>query len=180
MRFSSLCLFVAAVGLLRGPEQSGMKITVRSESYGHSNERTTYIQGDRQRMEYRNAFGGRDGAELKYGPRLARIVRCDLGQSFELNLDASEYTSTPYPPKALTEAEMKARGLGTPAKRQPGAPTLRVETKTTDTGERREMFGHVARHVITTTTQTPLAGSRAEAQESVTEGWYIDFEPQLS
>jgi hypothetical protein len=170
---------VAALALLRDPEQSGVKITLQSQSYGHSSERTTYMQGDRQRTEYRNAIGGRQGAELKYGSRLARIVRCDLGQSFELNLDASEYTSAAYPPKALTVAEMKARGLETPAKRQSETPTIRVETKTTDTGERKEIFGHIARHVITTTTRTPLPGSHAEPQESVTDGWYIDFEQRL-
>jgi hypothetical protein len=103
-----------------------------------------------------------------------------MGQSFELNLDTSEYTSSAYPPKALTKEEIKARGLDTRSTGQSGNPTIRVERRTTDTGERKEIFGHVARHIITTTTQTPLAGSHAEAQESETDGWYIDFDQQLS
>jgi hypothetical protein len=103
-------------------------------------------------------------------------VRCDLGQVFELNLDRREYTSSPFPPKPPDKEEIKKRGLGN----MPEHPTIRVETKTTDTGERKEMFGLMARHVITTTTQTPLEGSGSEAQESVTDGWYIDFDPHLS
>jgi hypothetical protein len=62
---------------------------------------------------------------------------------------------------------------------------LRIEVATSDTGERKEMFGQVARHVITKRTQTPLAGSKLEgsnieSQESVTDGWYIDLNQGLS
>jgi hypothetical protein len=130
-------------------------------------------------MEYRNSYGSKSGQQT-FGPRLVRIVRCDLGQTFELNLDTSEYTSAPYPPKPLTAEEIKARGLDTRMARQPGPATIRIEINTNDTGERKEIFGRTARHVITTTTQTPLAGSHASPQESVTDGWYIDFDPRLS
>jgi hypothetical protein len=130
-------------------------------------------------VEYRNSFGGRRTGDVSYGPPLVRIVRCDLGESYELNLDTSEYTSTPYPPKPLTPEEIKARGLDTAGIRQSETPTIRVEIKTTDTGERKEMFGRMARHVITMNTSTPLGGSQSEPQESVTDGWYIDFEQRL-
>jgi len=182
--FSFVWLFLLGIPLLQAPGNNGIKMTVESRATGNSSQRTTYIQGDRERMEYRNSFGRKPAADGSiptiYGPRLARILRCDLGQSFELNLDTSEYTSSPYPPKPLTQEEIKARGLETPAARMPEHPTIRVETKATDTGERKEMFGRMARHVITTRTQTPLEGSGSEAQESVTDGWYIDFDQQLS
>jgi hypothetical protein len=180
MHFSSVWLLSFAVAMLQASEHSGTKITVQFGSPANATHHTVYRQEDRQRSEYRNSFGRRQGADPIYGPRLARIVRCDLGQAFELNLDTSEYTSAPYPPKALTEEEIKARGLGTPSMRQAENPTIRVEVKTTDTGERKEIFGHIARHVITTRTQTPLQGSHTEPQESVTDGWYIDFDQQLS
>jgi hypothetical protein len=180
MLFPSLFLLALTTPILQSPESSGITITVQSGMKGNQAQRTTYIQPDRQRMEYRNSFGGRHGIELTQGPRLARIVRCDLGQSFELNLDAQEYTSAPYPPKALTPEEIKTRGLDTRIQ-PPATPTVRVEIKTTDTGERKEIFGRTARHVITTTTQTPLAGSHSSLQESLTDdGWYIDFDQQLS
>jgi hypothetical protein len=179
MPFSLLFLLALAIPFLQSPDRSGITITVHSGGKGSQAERTSYIQPDRQRMEYRNSFGTRHGTEPVYGPRLARIVRCDLGQSFELNLDTQEYTSAPYPPKLLTPEELKARGLGTRVQ-QSATPTVRVEIKTTDTGERKEIFGRTARHVITTTTQTPMEGSHSSHQESVSDGWYIDFDPQLS
>jgi len=57
---------------------------------------------------------------------------------------------------------------------QPAQPTLR------DTGERKEMFGYVARHVITTSKQTPLDGSTSQPSQSVTDGWYIDLDHSIS
>jgi hypothetical protein len=177
---SSLIWFLAlAIPLLPVTEPSGIKMTVESVVRGNSSTRTSYFAADRLRTEYRNSFGGRRGGEVNFGPRMARIVRCDLGEAYELNLDAAEYTSTPYPPKPLTPEEIKARGLD-PGTRLATAPTIRVEIKTTDTGERKEMFGRAARHVITTTTSTPLEGSQSEPQESVTDGWYIDFDQRLS
>jgi len=178
MPFSSIWLL--ALALLQASDRPGFTITVQSGVAPNLTQRTTYIQPDRMRMEYRNAFGGRHAAELKYGPRLARIVRCDLGQSFELNLDTSEYTTAPYLPKPLSQDEIKARGLDAAMTRQSANPTVRVEIKTTDTGERKEIFGRTARHVITTTTRTPLAASHSEPQESVTDGWYIDLNHRLS
>jgi len=177
--FSSLFFLALAIPFLQSPEHSGITITVESGVKGNQARRTTYIQPDRHRMEFRNSFGGKQGIELTQGPRLARIVRCDLGQSFELNLDTQEYTSAPYPPKPLTPEEIKARGLDARSQ-QSATPTIRVEIKTTDTGERKEIFGRTARHVITTTTQTPLAGAHSSPQESVADGWYIDFEQRLS
>jgi hypothetical protein len=179
MLFPSLVLLALAIPFLQSSDRSGTAITVQSNVRGNQAQRTTYIQPDRQRMEYRNSFGAGRGTEPVYGPRLVRIVRCDLGQSFELNLDTQEYTSTPYPPKPLTPEELEARGLDN-RPQQPAAPTIRVEIKTTDTGERKEIFGRTARHVITTTTQTPLAGSHSSPQDSVSDGWYIDFDQQLS
>jgi integrase len=120
-------------------------------------------------MEYRNSFGQR------YGPRLVSITRCDLGQSFELNLDTSEYTSASYPPMPRTKEEIARRGLQIPTTYVSDKPTLRIEITTTDTGERKELFGHIARHVVTTRKQIPLEGSHSQLQQSVTDAWYIDL-----
>jgi len=103
-----------------------------------------------------------------------------LGTSFELNLDAAEYVSAHYPAKSLTQAEIEARGLSKADMSQPREPTLRIETTTVDTGERKEFFGHTARHVIITRKQIPLERSHSEPQETVTDGWYIDLDPQVS
>jgi hypothetical protein len=168
---------------LQASESTGIKMTIRHIFAGNSSERTIYVQGDRERMEFRNYEGHRkvDGSqEWLSGPRLAAIMRCDLGQLFELNLDAAEYVSAPYPPNLLTQAEIEVRGLSKLRMSRSRNPTLRIETTTVDTGERKEFFGHLARHVIITRKQIPLEGSHSEPHETVTDGWYIDLDPQLS
>jgi hypothetical protein len=172
--------FLLALALPQGSEQPGIKITTQSGPPGYSSARTSYIQSDRLRMEYRNSFGLRHPAQPIYGPRLARIVRCDLGQVFELNLDTAEYTSAPYPPKPRAVEETKARDLENLTQPRSAPPTVRVEIRTDDTGERKEMFGHAARHILTTKSQVPLEGSHSEPQQTVTDGWYIDFDQRLS
>jgi hypothetical protein len=158
-------------------ENTGIKMTIRRVFAGNPTEETVYIQVDRKRKEFRNYFGRQnaDGSrQWVSGPRLAAITRCDLGQFFELNLDAAEYVAAPYPPKPL------ATGLHEPERFQPGRPTLRIETTTTDTGERKEFFGHAARHVIITRKQIPLEGSQSQPQETVTDGSYIDLDLRVS
>ncbi len=183
MPFIPMLLLLLATPPLQVPANTGIKMTIRYGEAGNSNQQIVYISADRKRMEFRNSAGETkpDGSlQLTYGSRLVAITRCDLGQSLELNLDASEYTSAPYPPRPLTKKQIEARGLQMPAKHVSEKPTLRIEVTTADTGERKEMFSHIARHVITTRKQIPLEGSESEPQETVTDAWYIDLNQRLS
>lgn len=175
MNFSPSWLILFGILRMQASENPGIRMTIQLGPPGNMSRQTVYLQADRKRMEFRNSVGPRpDGSGQIYGPRLAAITRCDLGQSFELNLDASEYTAGPYPPKPLTPEQIKARGLQTPLSYASDKPTLRIEVMTTDTGERKEILGLTARHVITTRKQIPLEGSHSQPQESVTDGWYFD------
>jgi hypothetical protein len=176
-------LILLGLPLLQVSGNTVIKMTIRYGQADNSSQQTIYISGDRKRMEFRNSEGVKqaDGSTKSlYGPRLVAITRCDLGQGFELNLDASEYTAVPYPPKPLTKEQIEACGLQIPATYRSQKPTLRIEVTTTDTGERKETFGHTARHVITTRKQMPLEGSQSDPQESVTDAWYVDLNPRLS
>ena len=179
-----LLFLVLGVPLLHPPSSSGLKFAVRHTFQGISSDHVVYVAQDRRRMEYRNWTGGAkrwDGStDVRYGPRLASITRCDLGQIFELNLDAGEYVAAPYPPQPLSKAQAEARGLKPPQFVASAKPTLRIETTTLDTGERKEFFGHTAKHVITTVRQIPLEGSKSTAQEMVKDGWYIDLDTSIS
>jgi hypothetical protein len=184
MRVSPAFFLLLAIPLLHASNTPGLKMIVRHTFEGTSSDQTLYLQRDRKRTEYRNWSGGSkrlDGsADVRYGPRLASITRCDLGQAFDLNLDTGEYVATPHPPKPLSKKETEALGLRVPEFAASGKPTLRIETTTVDTGERKEFFGHTARHIITTRKQTPLESSKSEAQQMVTDGWYIDLETSIS
>jgi hypothetical protein len=186
--FLSFFLLQAPSGSVETTSRTGIRMTVQigfatARSDKNESQYTSYIETDRKRMEYHHATGGvhADGTlDTRPGPRLASVIRCDLGQAFELNLEDREYVSLPYPPQPLTRIAIAARVLSFPEKTESAAPIVRVETTTVDTGERKELFGHLARHVITTWKQTPLAGSHAEPQETVTDGWYIDLDTSIA
>jgi hypothetical protein len=196
MRFAPGLLLFLSFFLLEASSKSvettsgtGIRMTVQigfdtARSNKNENQYTSYIETDRKRMEYQNATGGgvhADGTvDMRRGPRLASITRCDLGQTFDLNLEDREYAVSSYPPQTLTRIGIATRDLSVPRKIDSPAPTVRIETTTVVTGERKELFGHLARHVITTWKQTPLAGSHAESQETVTDGWYIDLDTSIT
>lgn len=176
----------------------GIKMTTQSaaeqtrQTGETSREETTFLQSDRSRTEYRgglNAVHGDGTLDSRPGPRLASITRCDLGQSFELNLDDAEYVASPYPRFTLTEEQMEARLKETRMKARTGivfykvapwVPTVRQERTTVDTGERKNFYGHEARHLISTRKTTPLAGSHFQPDEAVMDGWYIDLDTSIS
>jgi hypothetical protein len=138
-------------------------------------EVTTYTMGDRRRTEYRNTSNNRqpDGSfAIGDPPGNVVVQRCDLGRSFGLNTKAQEYSQKDYPPKplALIDSDRDTSTL----------PAIRAETTTVDTGERKEIFGQTARHVITTTKSTLTSDTKSEQSVSVKDGWYIDYDPRIS
>jgi hypothetical protein len=139
-------------------------------------EVTRYTMGDRRRTEYRNTSKNRnlDGS-FSIGDPSANVViqRCDLGRSFGLNTKAQEYSEKEYPPKSMTpEAD--------PDWDTSKLPAYRVETTTVDMGEREEIFGQRARHIVTTTKTTPLGDTKGEPSIFVKDGWYIEYDPRIS
>jgi hypothetical protein len=177
-------LLVSNVPLETAPRAAGIIMTVQYEYGERNSEEVIYLQDDHRRKEYRDEYYGTtraDGtADVRYGPRVASITRCDLGQKFDLNLEDRQYEAWPYTQTAMAKAESAAQKPLIPQAGPPGPPTVRIEVTRFDTGERKNFFGHVARHVITTTKQTRLAGSNFQPLEFVSDGWYIDVETRLS
>ena len=168
-----LALLVVTVPVMAAPKDVGLKMTVRDTFSGLTSERTTYTEVDRRRFEYRSSSGN------SYGPPLASVTRCDLGQIFELNLKDRQYDSGPLP-RLPSEEEMKARAANSVRAGPPRPPTILIEITTVDTGERKKIFGYEARHVITTRKQTPLDGGQDSASVDTTDGWYTDLDARLS
>ncbi len=150
-----------------------MKMTVRDSMNGSELEQTTYFRANAKRWEYRSLTAS------KYGPHLAFIERCDLGEALDLNLDLQQYDSRPFPPKPFAKEQL-ARMRQPPQAVTPGPPTSRIEETTVDTGERKDFFGHQARYVVIVRKETPLPGSHRYGQETVTRGWYIDLDMETS
>jgi len=184
MRSSSFLLLLN-LSLAQTPQSTGIKMTVRSTLGGNfSTEQTTYLLSDRKRVEWRGSEGRRNfwgSTTIVYGPHTATITRCDLGKEFMVNLDARQYSAMAYPSNAFAEALAKAKALPRPVPPPPSpTPTLRIETNTFDTGERKQMFGHTARHIVITEKYIPFTASTQMAHESVTNAWHIDLDTRLS
>jgi hypothetical protein len=147
-----------------------------------STETAEYIQADRKREEHRGTVGycfRRNGRTIyRPTPRTALIKRCDLHKAFLINFEDREFTEWAIRP-VPTREELRTRVESTPSFDRP-ALTVLVETETVDTGERRELFGRSARHVITTRRVTPLTGSTRAERQTVLDGWYIDLDTGVS
>ncbi len=165
-------LFLCYAFALAASARADLKITVRHTFQGHSTEHTQYIKGGRKRLDYRNSAGH------TYGPRIASITDCGAGKVYELNLDAHEYASYSLP-KWPTRDELKALAAKYPRPKEPPKATVTIETTNVDTGERKEIFGHTARHVIRTIKHIPHEGAVSQPSEQVIDGWYIDLDTSV-
>ena len=123
---------------------------------------TQYVKGPRSRIE--RDFAGH--------PRVT-INQCDQHRVLQLDPEAREYTTYQLDDEGRTAgtiAPASARPL------QPSGGTLYVNFDTADTGERKNFFGHTARHLVEKQTMTPGPGAVSQSQEIVRDGWYIDLD----
>jgi len=123
-------------------------------------------------METRNCNGKTDpaspsGTRYEYGPLRAIVFNVDLGYTFEIEPAASVYTAYQAGPYG-GPVWIKPR-IAPPVKRS--GKVVDVDTETINIGERKEIFGYTARHVITT--RREWQGSQL-LSESEFDGWYID------
>jgi hypothetical protein len=168
--FGSLMLSSAA-------HASDMKIvtTTRIQANGHATSVTRYIQGQRSRTEWRNETGrlGKPGepATYTYGPPRVSIFQCDVYRALDLNLQDHEYT--------LHELDDQGRPKGVkpiPISTKASGGTLTINVETIDTGERKEIFGRTARHIIRREKRVASPGACGHSGETESDGWYTDLE----
>jgi hypothetical protein len=137
---------------------------------------TRYFHDSRSRTDSRSVAGHAlhpgDKPLYTWGPRQAFIQQCDARRSLMLNLDARKYTST----------ELDEQGFGKgwqPAAiqhKESAKGSLEIFIDSVDTGERKEMFGHTARHIVTHERRVASPESCQHSMASETDGWYIDLD----
>jgi len=143
------------------------------------NSRTEYILGRNSRSESRDCRGYCDGdpnrpgavTRYKYGPLRAYIQNRDMHYAFQLDLEAGVYTAArvnEYGGRSWSMSKMRRM------KPQPSGRAVNVHTQTIDTGERREMYGYIARHVIARTTCKFSQENDSDPTGMELDGWYID------
>ncbi|MBV8856053.1 MAG: hypothetical protein JOZ02_03750 [Acidobacteria bacterium] len=139
--------------------RADVKIKTRQTSQGQSTENATYIKGKRSRTEMS-------------GGQMITIQECDLRRDIQMMPQAKAYTIRPYD-TAETTATTTAAAARPGNVTKGGVVTSTVTTR--DTGERKQMFGYTARHLITTieTKSSPDACTPLDSKME-TDGWYID------
>ena len=143
------------------PSIEGIKIVTRQITGGFTDTRTEYLAPDRLRNEWQSQM--RDGS----GPPMATIIlRGERDRVFMLDLAAHEYITY----------ETDSRGSTVSVKRPmvDSGGTLKIWIESVDTGERKELFGHTARHIITREKRVAGPGACSKPSVSETDGWYID------
>lgn len=158
-----LAMLLLYVTTLTSPNPSieGIKIVTRQITGGFTDTRTEYLAPDRLRNEWQSQM--RDGS----GPPMATIIlRGERDRVFMLDLAAHEYITY----------ETDSRGSTVSVKRPmvDSGGTLKIWIESIDTGERKEFFGHIARHIITREKRVAGPGACSKPSVSETDGWYID------
>ena len=138
-----------------------VKVKSKQTVSGQSYESTTYIKGKRQRSE---STGG-----------MVNITECDLKRGIQLNNNSQTYMITPFATTQTTTIKSTAAATDSSGVVQTGGGRITTTITTKDTGERKQMFGYTARHLIITieTVASPDACSKSDSKMQ-TDGWYID------
>jgi hypothetical protein len=150
-----------------------LKITIRhtfgNASPDHESAASTiteFSSGQNSRTEMQFA----SGKVLGHHRAIIRQRGADKIQVYDLDLDSHEYISYQTDLNGGVPAAK-------PMKMKPSGKIFVIATETVDTGERKEMFGQMARHLITTEKRTGgPENCYGEGSESEIDGWYIDYD----
>ena len=142
-----------------------VKIKSKQTMSGQSYENTSYIKGKRQRTESMNGM-------------TVNLTQCDLRRGIQMNPQAKTYMVNPFAQATQTTTTASSSSTDQPKNsvvQSGGKITTTYTIK--DTGERKQMFGFNARHLIITmeTVSSPDACSKSDSKMEM-DGWYIDAE----
>jgi hypothetical protein len=152
---------IGCLTLISAVASADTKIKSRQTTGGQIYENTSYIKGKRQRSETNNG-------------QMIVIQQCDLRRNIQIMPQAKMYMIQPYDePSAAGTTTNNAATSQPGTTKKGGVVTSTVTTK--DTGERKQMLGYTARHIITTMEMksSPDACSNVDTKMQV-DGWYID------
>jgi hypothetical protein len=163
MKTGLYILAILITGIITSTSASAdVKIKSKQTMSGQSYENTTYIKGKRQRSESMNGM-------------MINLTQCDLRRGVQLNSQTKTYMINSFNDGSQASSGSTAVSDKNGVVQAGGRVTTTVTTK--DTGERRQMFGFTARHLIFTmeTVSSPDACNKTNTKMQ-TDGWYIDAE----
>lgn len=159
---SNLLTKLAALGITLAAAATAfadVKIKSRQTVSGQAMENTTMIKGKRQRTETMNGM-------------MVSVTQCDMQRSIQINTAAQTYQIAPFDDAATNNSSIQNPNSKIPNQKG-GTITMLVTNK--DTGERKQMFGYPAKHIITTMemNSSPDACNLTKSKMQF-DGWYID------
>ncbi len=150
-----------------------LKIRMKRVEGNRTGETILYFKGVRQRQEFLP-----DTVRGRQPYKFAWIMQCDSHRLIGVNDDNRTYfVHAGGEPANASDAFNEVQYPTVAAQRDRRSGGVLRETYTiVDTGERREMFGFVARHIRTTREwdATPQRCKQARLREE-TDGWYVDL-----
>ncbi|HYV09370.1 MAG TPA: hypothetical protein VE980_00455 [Pyrinomonadaceae bacterium] len=156
-----IAVVIACLSILSATASADTKVKTRQTSGGQTYENTSYIKGKRQRSETNSG-------------QMIMIQQCDLRRNIQIMPQMKVYMIQPYdqPSTSSTTPATSTTPESQPVKKG-GLVTSTVTTK--DTGERKQILGYTARHIITTMEMksSPDACSQNNTKMQI-DGWYID------
>ena len=155
------------------PAATDFKISEKTTQGSQTFQSTTYIKGARQRNEM--ATG--------YGPSMVSVMQCDLKRTIQINDSARKYMITPMSGGESTGAAQSNSPGSVPTTAAPvtAGGIVTYITNTTDTGERKEMFGFTARHLKSSFSMEPSPDACLKDKMRIErDGWYVDLQYGLS
>jgi hypothetical protein len=157
----SIAILISAL-ILTTSALADVKIKSKQTMSGQSYENTTYIKGKRQRSESMNGM-------------MINLTQCDLRRGVQMNSQTKTYVVNAFDQVAQSTTPSTATTDKNGVVQAGGRVTTTITTK--DTGERKQMFGFTARHLIITmeTVSSPDACNKTNTKMQ-TDGWYIDAE----
>jgi hypothetical protein len=167
MTVTAVFLLLSSVGC--APRQPGLKLKIVSRYESAATQRlpipsesraTVYASGPNRRIE---PNADTTGVRRPF-PNIVTIERCDEHVAYALNPETREYMELPLPVAS-----------GSSAQANTASAKVIFDLTTVDTGETKKVFGHTARHYITTTKQTAAPESGLPPSETVEDAWYLDI-----
>ncbi|HEX6913633.1 MAG TPA: hypothetical protein VF145_00240 [Chitinophagaceae bacterium] len=167
------CIVAALIPVFCMPQNSPAseyKLKQVTTMTGMKIESTVYVKKMRKRTE--------TAAIMGMGGDIATIEQCDLRRTIRLNDKKKVYIIVPfteYDNQTPDERPAKERPPVTNTTRKGGV--ISIWYNITDTGERKKMYGFVARHVWTSQKMKPSpdACNMKDSMQIRTDGWYIDL-----
>jgi hypothetical protein len=161
---STIYIFAIVIAML-GVSTSvfgDVKIKTKQTMSGQSYENITFIKGKRSRTEVMNGM-------------MINVTQCDMRRGIQINPNARTYIVNDF----AVQVQPAGQPVSSVGKDSTVAAGGKVETTITtkDTGERKQMFGFTARHLIITMETKSSPDSCTPSNSKIqTDGWYIDAE----